>query len=163
MSRASNAVKQWTREKPEAELLPMETIGLLSEAFTLIVRGRIERLFAQHKLKSGEFDVLATLRRAGAPFTLTPTQLYDTLMISSGGMTNRLDRLEKAGYLRREPNPEDRRGTLVALTDVGLALIEHLFDLHLANEQQALTALSEDEQRQLAGLLHKLVEAQGNE
>lgn len=157
MDRATKAVEQWAREMPDLELLPMEVIGHLSEASLLIRRERLEPLFARFGLQSGEFDVLATLRRSGAPYTLTPTDLYDTAMISSGGMTNRLDRLEKADLIERRPNPDDRRGTLVSLTPKGLALINRAVRDHVANEHDALKSLSEDEQKTLNALLAKLI------
>jgi len=106
-------------------------------------------------LHYGEFDVLATLRRAGAPHALSPTALYEAAMISSGGMTNRLDRLERAGLIERKPNPEDRRGILVALTEAGFTLIDGLMTAHVENEKTALATLSRDEQEQLDRLLGK--------
>jgi len=101
--------------------------------------------------------VLATLRRAGAPYALCPTDLFEALMISSGGMTNRLDRLEKAGLIARAPNPNDRRGTLVSLTPQGLELMNRIVPLHVENEARALAALSREEQQALNELLAKLL------
>lgn len=148
---------QWARERPDLELLPMEVIGRLSGAATLISRDRLAPLFAEHGLQTGEFDVVATLRRAGKPYRLTPTALYESLMMSSGGMTARLDRLEKAGLVERRPNPEDRRGTLVCLTKKGLALVDKLVGLHVENERQVLSCLGPAEQRELNRLLAKLL------
>ena len=107
--------------------------------------------------------MLATLRRAGPPYRLGPTQLFETLMISSGGMTSRLDRLEKAGLIVRSPNPEDRRGTLVSLTDKGLALMERMIPEHVDNEARMLAALSREEQETLSELLGKLLEGLSEE
>jgi DNA-binding MarR family transcriptional regulator len=107
----------------------------------------------------GEFDVLATLRRSGAPYQLTPTALYEAAMISSGGMTNRLDRLEKVGLIERRAHPTDRRGSLVALTPKGLALMERAIEEHLENERAIVSALSPSEQSQLYDLLAKLLES----
>ncbi len=157
MDRAQVAVEQWRREHPEFELLPMELLGRLAEAAQVVARNHLEPLFAEFGLQRGEFDVLATLRRAGAPYALTPTQLYEATMVSSGGMTNRLDRLEKADLIERRPNPQDRRGTIVALSDKGLELIDRAVPLHLQNEHRVLSGLSVDEQRQLNGLLAKLL------
>jgi DNA-binding MarR family transcriptional regulator len=115
-------------------------------------------LFAHFGLQAGEFDVLATLRRAGAPYALTPTALYEAAMISSGGMTSRLDRLERAGLIQRNPHPTDRRGALVALTAKGLALIDEALGAHVENEREVLRAMTAEEQSQLYRLLQKLVE-----
>lgn len=157
MDRAELAVAQWRREHPEFELLPMELLGRLSEAALIVGRDHLEPLFAEFGLQRGEFDVLATLRRSGVPYALTPTQLYEATMVSSGGMTNRLDRLQKAGMIERRPNPADRRGTLVALTDRGLELMDRAVPMHLQNEHRVLSGLTVDEQRQLNALLAKLL------
>ncbi|WP_240609828.1 MarR family winged helix-turn-helix transcriptional regulator [Billgrantia endophytica] len=102
--------------------------------------------------------MLATLRRSGASHTLGPTQLFETLMVSSGGMTNRLDRLERAGLIVRAPNPEDRWGTLVSLTEKGLELVDRIVPLHVENEARALATLSREEQKTLNALLAKLLD-----
>ncbi|QTF93486.1 MarR family transcriptional regulator [Halomonas sp. BM-2019] len=157
MNRVKSAIAQWQREMPGLDLLPMEVVGYLKTS-QLITRSQLEAFFKAHGLQAGEFDVLATLRRAGAPYALTPTQLFETLMVSSGGMTNRLDRLERAGLIVRTPNPEDRRGTLVSLTEPGLALMNRLVPLHVENEARLLSALSREEQATLGRLLGKLLD-----
>lgn len=133
------------------------------EAALVIARERLNPLFAEYGLQPGEFDVLATLRRCGAPYALTPTALYDAAMMSSGGMTNRIDRLQQAGWVERRPNPEDGRGTLVALTNAGFALIDEAVSAHVENQRAVLSVLTEVEQRQLAKLLAKLIEGQREE
>jgi len=155
--RATVAMEQWRREKPGLDLLPMEILGRLGEAAHLVRSKRLEPLFAKFGLQGGEFDVIATLRRSGTPYTLTPTQLYNATMISSGGMTNRIDRLERMGLIKRKPNPDDRRGTLVTLSAHGLKLIDQLIPLHLENERDALTGLTIQERKTLNTLLVKLV------
>lgn len=157
MNRVKQAVAQWRRELPELDVLPMEVVGSLVHAARLIVRTHLEPFFQSHGLQQGEFDVLATLRRAGAPYALSPTDLFEALMISSGGMTNRLDRLEKAGLIARSRNPEDRRGTIVSLTERGLELINRIIPLHVENQARAIAALSQKEQKQLRDLLSKLI------
>jgi DNA-binding MarR family transcriptional regulator len=97
------------------------------------------------------------LCRSGTPYALTPTHLYDATMISSGGMTNRLDRLERAALIERRPNPDDRRGVLVALTAKGIELMGRVVPAHLENERDALTALTRQEQKTLNTLLAKLI------
>lgn len=156
MNRVKQAIAQWQREMPALDLLPMEVFGHLKTT-QLLTRNYLEAFFQRYGLQLGEFDVLATLRRAGMPYTLGPTQLFETLMVSSGGMTNRLDRLEKAGLIARTPNPADRRGTLVSLTQKGLELMERIVPLHVENEARALHALSREEQELLNELLGKLI------
>lgn len=154
--RAARAVAQWRKEMPGMDVSAMEIIGRLNDLSAVIGRDHLETHFAKFGLQRGEFDVLATLRRSGAPFTLTPTDLYEATMMTSGGMTARLDRLEKAGLIARQPNPSDRRGTLVSLTDQGCDLVEAAVVPHAANEVRLLSALSEAERDQLNALLRKL-------
>ncbi|KVO30902.1 MarR family transcriptional regulator [Burkholderia ubonensis] len=136
-------------------------MGRLQEAALAIGRDRLNPLFARYGMQPGDFDVLATLRRGGAPFALTPTALYDALMMSSGGMTARIDRLQKASWVERRPNPADGRGTLVALTEAGRALIDEAVVAHVENQRAILDALSASEQAQLARLLGKLLAGLG--
>lgn len=139
---------------------PMVLLGRLAEVALVVGRDRLNPVFASFGLQPGEFDVLATLRRSGAPFALTPTDLYEAAMISSGSMTNRLDRLEKAGLVERRPNPADKRGTLVALTSEGLDVIEKAVVAHVANQHAILEGLGKEEQAALSALLEKLLAAQ---
>ncbi|OOC13759.1 MarR family transcriptional regulator [Dickeya dadantii] len=155
--RADNAYEQWRRERPDIDPFPMQVLGRLFEAAQRLERDNLNPLFSRFGLRPGEFDVLATLRRSGAPYALTPTQLYEALMMSSGGMTNRIDRLEQAQWVARQSNPQDRRGTLVTLTEQGRELMDTLVALHTDNERQALASLNEDEQQQLNLLLKKLL------
>ncbi|KHK53613.1 MarR family transcriptional regulator [Ralstonia sp. A12] len=160
MDRAAQAVEQWNRERPDLDVSSMLLLGRLGEAALIIARERLNPLFADHGMQPGEFDVLATLRRSGAPYALTPTALYDATMMSSGGMTNRIDRLQQAGWVERRPNPEDGRGTLVALTKTGFALIDKAVSAHVENQRAVLSVLTDAEQRQLAKLLAKLIDGQ---
>ena len=137
----------------------MTVFGRLSEAAERVMREHMNPLFARAGLQAGEFDVLATLRRAGAPYTLSPTQLYEAMMISSGGMTDRLDRLERAGLVMRRPDLKDRRGKLIVLTEPGKRLIDETIGRHVANEERLLLSLSEAEQETLDALLKKLIAA----
>ena len=157
MDRAEKAAQQWRKERPDIEVAPMVLLGRLQEAALVIARDKLNPLFAEHGLQPGEFDVLATLRRSGAPYSLTPTALYNTAMISSGSMTNRIERLEKAGLVSRNAHPTDGRGSLVALTDAGLALIEDMIGAHVKNQKTILRTLSKTEQTQLSALLQKLL------
>jgi DNA-binding MarR family transcriptional regulator len=115
---------------------------------------RLEPVYRAHGLEPGWHDVLATLRRTAEP--MRPTDLTGSMMLTSSGMTKRLDKLEHAGLIERRPDPGDRRGVLIALTAKGRALIDELTAAHLDNEKRLLGALSDAEQKQLAGLLRKL-------
>jgi DNA-binding MarR family transcriptional regulator len=157
MDRAQKAAQQWARERPDLDVGPMVLLGRLAEAGVVIMRDHINPLFARLGLQPGEFDVLATLRRSGSPYALTPTELYEAAMISSGSMTNRIDRLEKAGLVQRQPNPRDGRGTLVALSPAGLALIDEAVTGHVANQQAIVSGLTDEEQAQLSALLARLL------
>ncbi len=155
--RASRAAAQWAVQRPELDMLPMEVLGRLNEASQLVVRERQTPLFARYGLQHGEFDALATLRRSGAPEGLTPTALFEAAMMSSGGMTARIDRLEKAGLVERRPHPTDRRATLVRLTDKGFDLIESIMPSHEETARDILAPLSLDEQKTLNALLARLI------
>ncbi len=139
-------MEQWRRERPDLDVSPMGVIGRLNEVSTLIARDRLAPVFARFGLQSGEFDVLATLRRSGAPYALTP-----------GAMTARLDRLEKAGLTQRAPHPSDRRGVVVQLTAKGRELIDTALAAHVANEHQILAGLTREDREMLAKLLEKLI------
>ncbi|MBZ9796517.1 MarR family winged helix-turn-helix transcriptional regulator [Mesorhizobium sp. ES1-4] len=157
MDRAGKAIEQWQRERPDLDVSPMAVIGRLNEVASLIARERLAPLFARFGLQAGEFDVLATLRRSGSPYALTPTALYEATMVTSGAMTNRLDRLEASGLIQRAPHPNDRRGIVVRLTEKGLALIDEAVTAHVANEHQILSGLTQTEKETLSRLLEKLI------
>ena len=160
MDRADVAVEQWARERPDLRTLPMALFGRLNEAAERVMREHMNPLFAQAGLQAGEFDVLATLRRSGVPSrVLSKTQLshQKAAMISSGGTTDRLDRLERAGLVVRRPDPKDRRGKLIVLTDAGKRLIDEAIGRHVANEERLLLSLTKDEQETLDALLRKLI------
>jgi DNA-binding MarR family transcriptional regulator len=118
---------------------------------------RMEKAYSRFGISRGEFDVLATLRRSGEPYTLPPRRLSATLMLTTGGMTGRLDKLERAGLLRRSPDPHDRRGLQVTLTEEGLRLIDEAVGAGLAEQSDALSALNDEQAGQLADLLRELL------
>jgi DNA-binding MarR family transcriptional regulator len=157
MDRADIAIEQWARERPDLPVLPMFIFWRLLDAAESVMRDHMNPLFAEAGLLPGEFDVLATLRRSGEPYLLSPTRLYEAVMISSGGMTNRLDRLERAGLVERRPDPSDRRGKLIALTDAGKRVIDETIGRHVANEERLLSVLTAAEQEKLNSLLRKLI------
>ena len=149
-------LEQWSRERPDLDVSPMGVIGRISRLSRIFERGLAE-IFSSFGLGGGEFDVLATLRRAGEPYRLTPTELSKSLMVSSRGMTNRLDRLERADFIIRLPDPSDRRGTLVCLTDEGRRLVDEVVAAHVENEHRLLDSLGPSERKTLADLLRKLL------
>lgn len=151
---------QWARVLPDLDTRGMAILGRMRR-ITLELRPAIEAIFARHGIDSGEFDVLGTLLRQGTPFTLRPTELYRSLMISSGGLTARLDRLVKAGFIERRPAPDDARSLLVILTAKGRALAEQAFREDMAWEASALGALTQEEQDLLEILLRKLALSAG--
>lgn len=146
-------IEQWQRVRPELDSSPIGVVGRISR-LAREIEARLEPVYREHGLEPGWHDVLATLRRSGG--TLRPTDLTNASMLTSSGTTKRLDRLEAAGLIARAPDPADRRGTLIGLTDDGRRLIDELTPAHLDNERQILGALSEDERRALADLLRKL-------
>lgn len=147
---------QWTREKPDLDTSPMGVIGRISRISRYLDR-LLQKKYSQFGLNGGEFDVLATLRRSGHPYQLTPTQLFNSLMLTSGAMTNRLDRLEDVGLIQRTPNPHDRRGIFVTLTQQGVELMDRAYPVHIANEYQILASLTISEREALTGLLRKIL------
>jgi DNA-binding MarR family transcriptional regulator len=151
-------VEQWRRERPD---LDAEAIGTLGRVFRTaqLADAALSGPMRGLGLEPGWFDLLAALRRAGEPFELNPTALRRATMLSSGGMTKRLDRLEEAGLIERRPDPADRRGTLVRLTRTGRTLIDRAVETHAASEKRILDALAPAEQRRLDGLLRVLLAA----
>ncbi len=148
-------IGQWRRERPELDHSPIGVVGRISR-LARELEARLEPVYRDHGLEAGWHDVLATLRRAGPPYRVRPTDLTSALMLTSSGTTKRLDRLEQAGLVEREPDPDDRRGTLIGLTSAGRELIDAVTEAHLANERRLLAALTEAEQRSLADLLRTL-------
>ena len=148
-------VAQWQQERPGVDVSGMEIIGRLTRLVGEI-RPRLNAVFADHDLESWEFDVLATLVRAGAPHRLTPGQLLDAMMITSGAMTNRIDRLEQRGFVQRSKNPDDGRQVLVALTDAGTSKLDAALADHAANELEILSPLDDTQRADLVDLLRVL-------
>ena len=146
----------WKRETPDIDTEPMSILGRIHRVANM-VRPSIEGTFAHFALDRGEFDVLATLRRSQPPYRLTPTELYRSLMISSGGLTNRLVRLEAAGLVRREKSKVDGRSLVVVLTAAGARRAEDAFRADMASEAQWLDGLSVSDRKALSGLLRKLL------
>jgi DNA-binding MarR family transcriptional regulator len=149
-------VTQWRRERPDLDVAPLALFGRLFRVVHL-ADAALGPEFAKHGLQPGWFDLLAALRRSGAPYELNPTELMRATLISSGGITKRLDRLEEAGLVERRPDPEDRRGTRVRLTRRGRAVIDRAIEVHVANEGRLLGPLSAADRRALDDLLRSLL------
>ena len=152
MDHVDRILEQWNRERPDLDVAPMGLLGRIARLRTHLAR-EVEQTLAAHGLNSATFDVLATLRRSGPPYALSPGDLLATTMVSSGTMTNRLDQLEKAGLVARTHNPEDRRSVIIALTEKGRAVVDEAVTAHVANQHRLVETLSSEEQKQLDGLL----------
>lgn len=147
---------QWKQEKPDLDTSPMETIGrILRTQFLLTTPMR--QLFSKHGIDWGGFDVLATLRRSGPPYRMTPTRLYQELVLTSGAMTHRMDALEQAGLIARKPDPQDRRIMMACLTPKGRQAIDRAMTDHMAAEAKVAAHLTKSERATLARLLKKLL------
>ena len=151
-------VAQWNRERPEVDVSGMAIIGRITR-LNQVIRPRLSAVFAAHDLESWEFDVLATLLRNGPPHQLTPGELLESMMITSGAMTNRIQRLEQRGFVERLKNPADGRQVLVTLTDDGHRVVDAALVDHAKNEADIIAALEPAQQRQLIDLLRILHEA----
>jgi DNA-binding MarR family transcriptional regulator len=149
-------VEQWRRERPDLDPTAKEVTGRIVRLGG-IFQAAYADAFAPMGLNDGDYGVLVALRRRGAPFVLTPTELARRRMMTSGGMTAAIDRLERKGLVRRAPNPADRRGSLVGLTDDGLVAVDAAMARHVEVERDLVAGLSEAERERLRSLLHKLL------
>jgi DNA-binding MarR family transcriptional regulator len=147
---------QWAREQPDLDTEPLAVIARLGRAARYVDQGHAE-FFDRHRLSRADWDVLASLRREGPPYSLSPTALYRALMRTSGAMSQRLASLERQGLIERRLDRDDRRGIVVSLTAEGRRLVDRIGAEHLANERRLLGPLSQAEQRALAALLKKLL------
>ncbi len=152
MDRVDRIVAQWRKERPDLDVGPMELIGRLGRLM-LHLRREMEATFTNHGLSGASFDVLATLRRSGAPYRLSPTSLMASTMVTSGTMTNRIDQLVKAGLVERTPNPEDGRSFLIGLTEDGFARIDAAVTAHVETQKRLAGQIGEDECAALNAML----------
>lgn len=155
-------VEQWAHARPDLDASPMGVLGRLSRV-TRIAELELKSLFAEFGLERGEFDVLATLRRAGSPGGMTAGRLARASMVTSGAVTNRLDRLVAKGHVTRDVDPANRRTVVVALTPAGRKLIDRAVAAHLDNERRILAGLDEHQQADLAATLRTLLLSLGDE
>jgi len=150
--------QEWARERPDVDVRPQGVIGRLHR-LALALTDEITAVYREHGLGEGEFDVLAALRRAGAPYERAPGDLAAHTMVTTGAMTKRVDRLERAGLVTRRPSATDGRGRVVALTDDGLALIDRAFTAHMANERRLLDLVDAEDAAVLEQVLRRWLAA----
>jgi DNA-binding MarR family transcriptional regulator len=149
-------VSAWRRERPDLDVTPLEVLSRVSRLARRLDLAR-GRAFSGTGLESWEFDVLSALRRTGAPYELSPGQLVTETLVTSGTMTNRVDRLAARGFVERHPDPGDRRGVLVRLTAEGVRVVDAALAQLLADERELLAQLEPAERDVLAGLLRRLL------
>jgi DNA-binding MarR family transcriptional regulator len=149
-------VAAWRAERPDLDVRPMQVLSRISRLARHLDRER-RSAFAAHDLETWEFDVLSALRRQGPPYELSPGALLRATLVTSGTRTNRIDRLEQAGLVRRRPDPQDKRGVLVTLTAAGQSRVDAALADLLVAEQALLAGLPEGSRHTLAGLLRILL------
>ncbi|MPZ63393.1 MAG: MarR family transcriptional regulator [Propionibacteriales bacterium] len=149
-------VDAWHRERPDIDVAPMEVLSRVTRLARHLDRARREA-FTEHSLETWEFDVLAALRRSGSPYRLSPGRLLRETLVTSGTMTNRIDRLAAKGLVRRSPDSADRRGVLVELTGPGRKRVDEAFAALLQHERTLLNGLDDGDREHLARLLRRLV------
>lgn len=152
MDHIDRITAQWNRERPDLDVAPMALIGRISRIAQYLAQ-EMEKTFAAHGLNRATFDLLATLRRSGAPYRLLPGDLIEMSMVTSGTITNRIDRLEAAGLVERIRNPEDGRSVFIGLTETGSAVIDGAVTDHVATQARLVALLPEEERAALNGLL----------
>jgi DNA-binding MarR family transcriptional regulator len=156
LDHVDHILAQWSRERPDLDVGPMGLLGRLNR-LTIHLGREVEAVLLKHGLSSSAFDVLATLRRSGSPYQLSPGDLLAMTMVSSGTMTNRIDQLEKAGLVERIHNPNDRRSVLISLTERGFAIVEEAAGAHVENQHRLVAGLSEEERATLNQLLKRFL------
>lgn len=149
-------VGAWSQARPDLQLGPLHVWSRI-DRLASILDGHRKAAFTQHGIESWEFDVLAALRRAGQPYQLTPGQLLRETHVTSGTMTNRVDRLVKRGAVTREPDPNDGRGVLVSITDLGLSLVDAALETLIELEASLLEKWDGSERERLSGYLRRLL------
>jgi DNA-binding MarR family transcriptional regulator len=154
-------LSQWGAVRPDLDPAPMGVVGRLSRAARLLERG-LAPVFAEHGLQSGEFDILATLRRAAGTQGMGAGALASSAMVTSGAITNRVDRLVAKGLVTRDLDATNRRAVRIALTPAGRQLVDAAVVQHVANEKRLLGVLDADDQEQLAALLKRLLVGMGD-
>lgn len=156
MDHVDQIVAQWNRERPDLDVAPMALLGRMKRLLLHVTREMADT-WAEHGLNAASFDVLATLRRSGPPFALSPADLIASTMVTSGTMTHRIDQLERAGLVARRQSEDDRRSFLISLTDKGFGVIDAAVTAHVATQERLVSGLSDQERRQLNKLAKKFL------
>ncbi|GAA2658560.1 MULTISPECIES: MarR family transcriptional regulator [Actinosynnema] len=154
LDRVARIQAEWARERPDVDVSPQGVIGRLHRLAAALME-EISVVYRRHGLGEGEFDVLAALRRAGAPYERAPGELAQHTMVTTGAITKRLDRLERDGLVTRRMTDGDGRRRVVALTEAGKRVFDRAFSEHMANERRLLDLLDPEEARVLEGLLER--------
>jgi len=154
VDKVDEIIEQWNRERPDLDVNSMSLIGRFKR-ITQHLTLEMAKTFTEYGLNPANFDVLATLRRAGPPYGLSPNDLIASTMVTSGTMTNRIDQLIKGGLVERTQNPNDRRSVLVSLTETGFSIIDSAVTAHVATQDRLTSSLSADEYKNLNTLLKK--------
>lgn len=152
---------EWNTVRPDVDVSPIHVIGRISRLSRLVDR-RLAENFARYDIENWMYDVMATLRRLGAPYELTAGDLVRQTMVTTGAVTNRVDRLEQRGLVERTTDKHDRRKVIVRLTQQGLELVDEIVDSHLATENDILSALTQRQQNELATHLRTTLVALGD-
>lgn len=156
MDRVDKIIKQWNQERADLDVKPMEVIGRIKQSSQYLSR-EMDKTFSIHGLNGASFDVLATLRRSGTPYGLSPSDLIASTMVTSGTMTNRIDQLVKNGLVERTQNPQDARGFVVSLTNKGHSLIDRVLNDHVKTQARLLESLTQEDKESLNSILRKLL------
>lgn len=161
MDAVDHFLGQWGRERPDVDVSPMAVIGRISR-LAVVIQARLDEVFAEHGLQAWEFDVLATLRRSGPPYSLTAGDLDRSMMISSGTTTHRITALERRGFVTRTRRDDDRRVVDVALTSQGHEVFDAAHAAHLDNQRRILSGLNTAQRRSIGDGLRTLAEQLGD-
>ncbi|MCF6327627.1 MAG: MarR family transcriptional regulator [Devosiaceae bacterium] len=152
MDHVEKILAQWQRERPDLNVAPMGIIGRIKRLHDRLME-ELNLVYSSHGLNAASFDVLATLRRSGRPYALSPSALISWTMVTSGTMTNRLDRLESKGLIERLPDPKDGRGSIIALSKKGFVLIDQVVTEHVQNQHRLLSGIDAESREQLNTIL----------
>ncbi len=156
MDHVDKIIKQWHQERPDLDVEPMEVIGRIKQLSQYLSR-EMDKTFSVHGLNGARFDVLATIRRSGAPYGLSPGDLMASTMVTSGTMTNRIDQLAKVGLVERTPNPQDARSFIISLTNEGHVLIDRVLNDHVKTQAQLTASLTKKDKKNINLILRKFL------
>ena len=154
-------IAQWRRVRPDVDIWSMHVLGRIARLSRVLEREN-KKFLAEHGLEPFEFDVLTTLRRSGEPYELTASALFKATLVTSGAITNRIDRMEVKGLVERVRDLDDRRSVRIRLTPLGRGVLDGIFSFHIANMERVLQPLDREACEQLASGLRVLLESFGD-